>query len=198
MEARKLTVPYTYAFTDHLIREKRGASIDFYRHDSFAKAIGYPLPIAHISHTVSKRGTVRGLHFTDTPPGKSKYLYCPRGALLNMIVDLRIGSPIYGRYDVIRLDQDAIRGVFLPGGVGHAYIALADKTVLVEMCSTDDPDIEHTIYPLDPDLELPWPSAIEPILSEKEMNAPKLAEYEVPAKLPFYEEWVEYYESFLK
>ena len=120
---------------------------------------------------------IRGVHFADVPPGQAKYVYCARGALLDVIVDLRVGSPTYGLVEAVELDAASSRAVYLAEGLGHAFVALDDDTAMTYLCSTGyRPGAEHGVHPLDPELDLPWPSGLDPILSDKDAAAPSLAQ----------------------
>lgn len=153
------------------------------------------MTVAQTNHSVSRQGTVRGIHFADTPPGQAKYVYCPQGSLLDVIVDLRLGSPTFGQWDAVQLDDTEFRSIYLAEGLGHAFTALEDNTVMVYLCSTSyNPAAEHGITPLDPALELPWPSGLEPILSDKDRAAPTLAEAQHAGLLPRYEDCLAHYE----
>ena len=91
------------------------------------------------------------------PPGQAKYVQCSAGALLDVVVDIRVGSPTFGRWDAVRLDARGLRAVYLSEGLGHAFLALADGTVATYLCSTAyNPGAEHGVNPLDPALDLPW------------------------------------------
>ncbi|MGH3450350.1 MAG: dTDP-4-dehydrorhamnose 3,5-epimerase family protein, partial [Haloechinothrix sp.] len=145
--------------------------------------------VAQTNHSVSRRGVIRGVHFADTPPGQAKYVYCPRGALLDVVVDVRAGSPTFGAWDAVRLDDKDFRAVYLAEGLGHAFVALAEDTVMAYLCSTAyNPVAEHGITPLDPALGLPWPTDLEPVLSQKDADAPTLAEAAAAGALPRYED----------
>jgi dTDP-4-dehydrorhamnose 3,5-epimerase len=134
---------------------------------------------------VSARGVIRGVHFADVPPGQAKYVYCARGALLDVIVDMRIGSPTYGLVEAVELDAASSRAVYLAEGLGHAFVALDDDTATTYVCSIGyRPGAEHGIHPLDPALDLPWPSRFEPILSDKDAAAPTLAQARTDGLLP--------------
>jgi len=101
---------------------------------------------------------VRGIHFADVPPGQAKYVTCPRGAVLDYMVDVRVGSPTFGAVDVVRLDSEHRRAVYLSEGLGHAFLALEDNSTLTYLCSTGyAPGREHGINPVDPGLGLPLP-----------------------------------------
>jgi dTDP-4-dehydrorhamnose 3,5-epimerase len=138
---------------------------------------------------MSRRGVIRGVHFSDVPPGQAKYVYCSHGALLDVAIDVRVGSPAFGRWEAVRLDTEAYRAVYLAEGIGHAFIALAEDTVMTYLCSTGyDPAAEHTVYPLDPALQLRWPDDLDVELSTKDRTAPLLADAAKAGILPRWED----------
>lgn len=195
MDVRELAVRDAYEFTPPVFPDQRGLFVAPFQEPAFVEAIGHPMRVAQTNHSVSRKGTVRGVHFADTPPGQAKYVYCPSGALLDVVVDLRVGSPTFGRWDAVRLDSREFRAVYLAEGLGHAFMALEDGTAMAYLCSTSyNPPAEHGITPLDPALELPWPSDVEPILSPKDSEAPTLEQAELQGLLPDYEACVAHYE----
>lgn len=188
MKVRELAVRDAYEFTPQQFPDNRGLFVAPFQEQALVSAIGHPLRLAQTNHSVSKRGVIRGVHFADTPPGQAKYVYCPSGALLDVIIDLRVGSPTFGRWDAVRLDSVEFRAVYLAEGLGHAFVALEDDTAMSYLCSTGyNPGGEHGITPLDPELALPWPAGLAPILSEKDTAAPTLAEAREAGLLPRYE-----------
>ena len=103
---------------------------------------------------------VRGIHFADVPPGQAKYVTCIRGAVLDVIVDIRVGSPTFGQWEGVRLDDVDRRAVYLAEGLGHGFCALTDDATLTYLCSeTYNPTGEHAVHPLDPELGIEWPAA---------------------------------------
>jgi epimerase EvaD len=195
MRVRKLAVQDVHEFTPQTFPDVRGVFAAPYQEDQFVKAIGHPLGLAQANHSRSRRGTVRGLHYSDVPPGQAKYVYCVAGALLDVVVDIRIGSPTFGQWDAVRLDPDSLRAIYVPEGVGHAFIALEDDTVISYLCSTGyNPAAEHGLNPMDPALRLPWPADLEPVLSDKDAAAPTLAQAQDAGMLPTYADCVARYE----
>lgn len=187
MEVRELTVPGAFEFTPRTFPDERGVFVSPYQEDHFVKAVGHPLRLAQSNHSRSRRGSVRGVHYADVPPGQAKYVYCPQGALLDVVVDIRVGSPTFGQWDAVRLDPVDFRAVYVPEGFGHAFVALEEDTVIAYLCSTGyNPSAEHGISPLDADLDLPWPADVEPLMSPKDEAAPTLAEAEAAGLLPSY------------
>ncbi|MDQ3153903.1 MAG: dTDP-4-dehydrorhamnose 3,5-epimerase [Actinomycetota bacterium] len=185
MQVRALTVPGVVEFTPDVFPDDRGSFTAPFQEAAFTAATGHPMRLAQTNQSVSRRGVVRGVHFTDVPPGQGKYVYCARGALLDVAVDVRVGSPAFGTWDAVELDATTCRAVYLPEGVGHAVLARSDDTVLAYLCSTPyAPASERTVHPLDPTLALPWPSDLEPVLSAKDSAAPTLAVAHAAGLLP--------------
>lgn len=185
VQVRALRVPGAFEFTPAMFPDHRGLFVAPYQESAFREAVGHSLRVAQTNHSVSRAGVVRGVHFADVPPGQAKYVYCPSGSLLDVVVDVRVGSPTFGMVDAVRLDSRSYRAVYLAEGIGHAFIALTDDTVLAYLCSTGfAPLRERTVHPCDPDLGLPWPAELTPVLSEKDAAAPTLAEAEAQGILP--------------
>ena len=185
MQFCELAVPGVIEFTPQVFQDPRGEFVAPFQQPTFVDATGHRLQLAQCNHSVSRRGVIRGVHFSDVPPGQAKYVHCARGALLDVAIDVRLGSPTFGRWCSVLLDTETYRSVYLAEGIGHAFIALADDTMMVYLCSTGyEPAAERTIHPLDPALALPWPTGLEPILSDKDRTAPTLAEAQAAALLP--------------
>ncbi|MER6676580.1 dTDP-4-dehydrorhamnose 3,5-epimerase [Streptomyces sp. NPDC000983] len=186
---RSLGIEGAWILEPKVFPDDRGSFHEWYRGEEFREATGHDLTLAQANCSVSRRGVVRGVHFSDVPPGQAKYVTCVRGAVLDVVVDLRTGSPAFGQWEAVRLDEDTRHAVFLSEGLGHAFMALSDDATVVYLCSTGyAPDREHGVNPLDPDLDLPWPAGLEPVLSPKDAEAPSLSEALRTGLLPSYED----------
>ncbi|MFJ1597424.1 dTDP-4-dehydrorhamnose 3,5-epimerase family protein [Streptomyces sp. NPDC088261] len=188
MKSRELTVTGALEFTPEVFRDSRGFFVSPFQKAAFVQAGGRPLfPVSQVSVSRSRLGVVRGVHFTATPPGVAKYVYCAQGKALDLVVDLRVGSPTFGTWDSVLLDQEDFRAVYLPVGVGHAYVALHDDTVMsYTLSGSYVPENELALSFFDPDLKLPLPDGIEPLVSERDRVAPSLAEAATQGLLPRY------------
>ncbi|MGY2065085.1 dTDP-4-dehydrorhamnose 3,5-epimerase family protein [Blastococcus sp. SYSU DS0619] len=185
MEIRELAVPDSYVLDLVPHGDTRGSFTEWYRADVLSQSVGHPLPLAQANHSVSSRGSLRGVHFALVPPGQAKYVYCPAGRVLDVVVDVRVDSPTFGVHDSVLLDSEQPRAVYLAEGLGHAFVALADRSSVVYLVSSGyDPGREFGVSPLDPDLDLPWPSDVELELSAKDRSAPTLAEAREQGLLP--------------
>ena len=150
-----LGIDGAWVFTPKIHRDVRGSFHESFRGDEVAAALGYPFNLAQANWSVSQRGVIRGVHFADVPPGQAKYVSCVRGAIIHVVVDLRVGSPGLGHTEAVRLDDENRRSVFIAEGLGHAFMALTDECTVVYLCSTPYmPGREHGVNPLDP----PWGS----------------------------------------
>jgi dTDP-4-dehydrorhamnose 3,5-epimerase len=164
--------------------DSRGMFLEWYRFDRLAEAVGYPLQLAQGNMSVSARGVVRGIHFADVPPGQAKYVTCVRGAVFDVVVDLRTGSPTFGRWERVLLNDADRNALYIAEGLGHGFCALSDDATLTYLCSeTYSPGREHGVHPLDPDLAIAWPAA-SPVLSDRDAAAPGLSQARAEGLLP--------------
>ncbi|MGI8681321.1 MAG: dTDP-4-dehydrorhamnose 3,5-epimerase [Mycobacteriales bacterium] len=194
MEVRALPISGAWLCTPRQFTDDRGVFLEWFRADKLAAATGHRLTVAQANHSLSRRGTLRGIHFADVPPGQAKYVYCAAGAVLDVVVDLRTGSPTYGDWHAERLDASDRRGLYLAEGLGHAFLALSDRATLVYLCSTPyAPEREHEVHPLDPGIGIEWPVEGDPLLSAKDAGAPTLEEARTAALLPAYAECQAFY-----
>jgi dTDP-4-dehydrorhamnose 3,5-epimerase len=193
VKIRSLSIDGAWEITPAQHGDPRGLFLEWYRFDRLAAEVGHPLRLAQGNISVSARGVVRGIHFADVPPGQAKYATCTRGALLDVVVDIRVGSPTFGRWEAVRLDEVDRRAVYLAEGLGHGFCALTDDATLTYLCSeTYNPTGEHTVHPLDPELGIRWPVE-EPALSARDAAAPSFAEARESGLLPSYDECVAHY-----
>jgi dTDP-4-dehydrorhamnose 3,5-epimerase len=183
-----LPIAGAWVCTPRQFGDDRGTFLEWFRADLLEAATGLPFAVRQANHSVSAHGVLRGVHFADVPPGQAKVVYCPRGAVLDVVVDVRLGSPTFGRHASVRLDDVDRRAVFLAEGLGHAFLALTDDTSVTYLTSTTyDPATERQVLATDPALGLRWPpEAGEPLLSPKDAAAPTLEEARAAGLLPAY------------
>jgi dTDP-4-dehydrorhamnose 3,5-epimerase len=185
-----LGIDGAWTFTPQVHRDDRGSFAEVFRGAEFAGDLGYRLSVAQVNCSVSRRGVIRGIHYSDVPPGQAEYVTCVSGAVLDVVVDLRVGSPGFGQWETVRLDEQGRRAVFLAEGLGHAFMALSQQATVLYLCSTPyAPGREHGVHPLDPTLGIAWPldgRGDAPILSEKDAAALSLEEALLSGALPNY------------
>lgn len=193
MTFRPLRVPGSWEITPRQHRDDRGVFLEYFQGDPFAEAVGHRFSLAQANASVSAAGVLRGIHYADVPPSQAKYVTCPRGAVLDVVVDIRVDSPTFGEWDTVLLDDVDRRAIYLSEGLGHAFLALEDDSTVLYMCSAPySPGREHGIDPLDPDLGIEWPTTGRdgrPLvlnLAPKDAAAPSLAQARDEGLLPTY------------
>lgn len=186
MELRELLIEGAWEATTKSHIDDRGAFLESFRADAVAEAIGHRFNLAQMNVSVSKRGVVRGIHYADVPPSQAKYVQCFHGAVIDFVVDIRVGSPTFGQWEAVRLDAERRTALYLSEGLGHAFVALEDDTTVGYLVSEPyNAPREHGISPLDPVLGLEFPFPIEELLlSDKDREAPTLAQAEREGALP--------------
>lgn len=197
MQIRELTIPGSFEITPAQFTDDRGVFLEWYRSDKLEAAVGHSLDLRQANTSVSKRGVVRGIHFADIPIGQAKYVTVTAGAVIDYVIDIRVGSPTFGEWDSVRLDTTDRRAIYLAEGLGHAFVALSDEaTVSYLVSDTYSPSSEHGINPLDPIVDLRFPEeAGELLLSPKDTSAPTLREAQAAGLLPTWAEAQKLYQS---
>ncbi|MBH0779024.1 dTDP-4-dehydrorhamnose 3,5-epimerase family protein [Nocardia bovistercoris] len=182
MDIRELAVPGAWVVTPRVLRDERGAFAETFKASEFEKATGRPFELCQVNCSTSAAGVLRGIHYTEDPPGQAKYVTCVRGAFLDVVVDLRPDSPTFGRWDSVLLDDVDRRSVFLSEGLGHAILALEDESTVTYLCSLEySPELDHELDAFDPALAIDWPtvgrdgSALTFVRSPKDIAAPRFA-----------------------
>ena len=171
-------------------RDERGAFFEFYRHEALAEAAGHPLTLRQGNMSVSAKGVARGIHYALVPPGQAKYVTAVRGAFVDYIIDLRVGSPTFGEWDSVVIDDVDRRTVYLSEGLGHAIVSLTDDaTVSYLVSEVFNPQRELGIDVFDPDIGLVFPDGLGELrVSPKDHDAPSLADALRDGLLPTYEQ----------
>nr|WP_228506521.1 dTDP-4-dehydrorhamnose 3,5-epimerase [Frigoribacterium sp. VKM Ac-2530] len=190
-----MKIPDSYEVTPKQFGDDRGVFLEWYRFDKLAEAVGHPIDLRQANTSVSRRGVVRGIHFADVPRGQAKYVTATHGAVLDYVIDIRVGSPTFGQWDSVLLDDVDRRAIYLAEGLGHAFVALTDDaTVSYLVTDTFNAGREHGIDPLDPEIGLVFPpEAGEPLLSPKDTDAPGLSEAATAGLLPTWDDMRAFY-----
>jgi len=161
--------------------DERGFFVETFSREAWAEH-GVDAEFVQHNHSRSGRGTLRGLHF-QTEPGQAKLLRCARGAILDVAVDLRRASPTYGQWEAHVLDDERHRQLFVPVGFAHGFVVLSDVADVAYLVSSYyDGATEAGIAWDDPEVGVDW-QVDEPLLSERDRRAPRLAE--IADSLPF-------------
>ncbi|MFE1103484.1 dTDP-4-dehydrorhamnose 3,5-epimerase family protein [Nocardiopsis alba] len=185
----RTAIPGVLIFDPARIPDERGVFYEGIRTEDVEAAGEAPFRPHQINYSVSRRNTLRGVHSVTVPPGQAKLVTCVRGAVRDIVVDLRIGSPTFGEHHVTSLDEASGRSVYVPPGVGHGFLSLADDTCICYVLSTAHVQgTQVDVDPLDPELALPWGFTEQPLMSEKDARANGVAEAAAAGLLPLWEE----------
>ena len=186
MQAEPLPIEGAWVFTPRIHGDERGSFLEWFKDSSFTRTVGHGLNLAQANASVSAKGVLRGIHFADVPPGQAKYVTCVKGAVLDVIVDVRVGSPTFSHWTSVLLDDRERRAVYLSEGLGHGFCSLEDGSTVVYLCSEGyNPSREHGVHPFDPAIGIQWPlSRVDTELSARDSVAPTLAQAVAAGLLP--------------
>jgi dTDP-4-dehydrorhamnose 3,5-epimerase len=160
--------------------DERGFFVETFRLDVL-EAAGVDLDFVQDNHSRSSRGIVRGMHFQ---PGQAKLVRCVRGAILDVIVDIRLGSPTFGEWEAYELDDTSHRQLLCPDGFAHGFCVLSEiADVAYKTSAYYDPTTESGFAFDDPAVGITWPAGLELTASARDQAAPPLAE--IANSLPF-------------
>ncbi|MFA5711049.1 dTDP-4-dehydrorhamnose 3,5-epimerase [Mycolicibacterium sp.] len=192
MAFRELKIPGSYEITPRLHSDARGTFFEWFTDAEFTAFAGHRFDLRQANCSVSSAGVLRGLHFAQLPPSQAKYVTCVRGAVFDVVVDVRVGSATYGQWDAVRLDEQTRNTIYLSEGLAHGFLALEDDSTVMYLCSAGyDPQREHTISPTDPEIGIDWPDTVfgsSRVISERDAEAPSLAEVKAAGLLPTWQE----------
>ncbi len=190
MSIRELSVPGAWEITPTVHGDGRGSLFEWFTESGFAEMTGHRFDMRQANCSVSSAGVLRGLHFAQLPPSQAKYVTCVKGSVFDVVVDIRVGSPTYGRWDSVLLDDIDRRSVYLSEGLAHGFLSLQDDSTIMYLCSAPyAPQREHTIAATDPAIGIQWPlPADQLLLSDRDAVAPPLAQVRAAGLLPDWDE----------
>lgn len=174
MQVEKTTLPDVLLLTPRRLMDERGFFSEVFRQDRFTAAVG-PVDLVQHNHSRSeRRHTLRGLHYQKPPHAQGKLVRVVRGSILDVAVDIRVGSPTFGRHLAVELSEADGRQLWVPPGFLHGFLTLTDGAeVIYAVSAYYDGASDAGIRWNDPDLAIAWPSDLsEPILSDKDAAAP--------------------------
>ncbi|MGH3434372.1 MAG: dTDP-4-dehydrorhamnose 3,5-epimerase family protein [Thermocrispum sp.] len=124
MQISVMAIPDAFRIEPEQLSDRRGHFFESVKNSALLAGTGWQLTVRQVNFSVSHRNTLRGIHGTAVPPGQAKFVTCVRGRALDIAVDLRVGSPTFGKYDLTYQSPESGTGVFLPDGIGHLFIAV--------------------------------------------------------------------------
>jgi dTDP-4-dehydrorhamnose 3,5-epimerase len=177
MDFRNMLIPGCYEITPPAFKDRRGLFVKTFHEELFA-ARGLNTTFTEEFYSVSHQGVLRGLHFQLPPKDLIKLVYAVSGAAFDVLVDLRVGSPTYGRYDTCELSDEKANMVYVPSGVAHGFYARSSQVIMIyKVSAVHSPEYDSGIYWNS--LDIPWPDR-NPLLSERDGNLIPFVEFESP------------------
>jgi dTDP-4-dehydrorhamnose 3,5-epimerase len=168
----KTEVPDVVLVEHEIFKDARGFFVESYKEQDF-REYGIP-PFVQDNHSRSTRGILRGLHYQKEPASIGKLVRCLRGKIFDVAIDMRTGSPSYGKWVGVELTEDNNKMLYVPPGFGHGFCVLSDiADVFYKMTGYYSHEHDRGILWNDPDIGIRWPIA-EPQLSAKDAKAPRL------------------------
>ena len=188
MKAHPLSISGSWKIEFNKFEDNRGFFYESFRKEDFENEIGRSLDIQQTNTSSSAKGSVRGIHYALVPPSQAKLVQCQRGSIKDYVIDIRVGSPTFGKFEEIQLNENSATAIFIEEGLAHAFVALENQTVVTYYVSEKyNPEREKGINPFDKTLNVKWPE-IELILSEKDKDAIPLEEAKSQGLLPSFDE----------
>ena len=188
MKTSTLKISGSWLIEFQKFEDSRGYFYESFKEEDFRKQIGRQLSIKQTNTSSSSKGSVRGIHYALVPPSQAKLVQCQRGSIKDYVIDIRVGSPTFGEFEAIELNENAPTAIFIEEGLAHAFVALENNTIVTYYVSEKfNPEKEKGINPFDKTLNVKWPD-LELILSEKDKSAISLDEAKSQGILPSLDE----------
>lgn len=168
-----------YIIEPDVYGDDRGFFFESYNAEKFAD-MGIDTVFLQDNHSFSKKGALRGLHFQLPPSPMAKLARCVRGRLWDAVVDLRKDSPTYLKWFGVELSAENKKMLYMPEGIGHGFYALEDCELLYKVSNTFKKELDGAVAWNDPAFGIEWPVVGEPLLSEKDQNAPSYESLTLP------------------
>jgi dTDP-4-dehydrorhamnose 3,5-epimerase len=195
MKTTPLSIDGSWKIDFQRFDDNRGYFYESFKEEDFKTHIGRNFKIKQTNTSSSSKGSVRGIHFAMLPPSQAKLVQCQRGSIRDYVIDIRVGSPTFGKFEAVELSENSASAVFIEEGLAHAFVALENHTVVTYYVSEKyNPEREKGINPFDKTLNVKWP-VLELILSEKDKQAISLDESKAQGILPNYDECKKFIKS---
>jgi dTDP-4-dehydrorhamnose 3,5-epimerase len=188
MSLQELSIVGAYLATHKVFPDERGLFREWFKAEEIA-SIDSSFSVQQANYSKSKNLVIRGIHYSLSPQGQSKVVTCASGSLVDVLVDLRVGSPTFLKIEYVELSEESGKVVYIPSGVGHGFIVQNENTSVVYLTSSGySPDFEKAICPTDPDLDINWPIPAGElgIISKADTEAPTLEQAKESGILPIF------------
>lgn len=167
---------------NHLNNDNRGTFFEWYRKSKLPQDMSFEINQVNVSF--SRKNTIRGIHYSLSKKGQDKWITCLSGEIIDVVVDLRVNSPTFGKFQMFTLSSINMKSLFVTTGLGHSFISKSEISCVSYLLSSEyDPEMEYGVNPLDKKLSIPW-STTTPVLSQKDHSAPTIEEMRLKNLLP--------------
>jgi dTDP-4-dehydrorhamnose 3,5-epimerase len=186
MSLKELSVTGAFLATYKVFPDERGLFREWFKAEEIA-AIDSKFSVQQANYSHSKQWVIRGIHYSLAPEGQAKVVTCASGAIVDVLIDLRAGSPTFMKVEYVELSAESGNVVYIPSGVGHGFIVQSEKASVVYLTSSGyAPEYEKALCPTDPGLAISWPIPAGElgIISKADTEAPTLAQAKASGALP--------------
>ena len=186
MKFQPLGINGAWLVESEVFNDERGSFREWFKLDEIRNATGINFSVAQANTSTSKKGVIRGIHYSLSREGQAKWITCISGRILDIIVDIRPGSPTFTKWVQVELNSVNGKAVFIEAGLGHAFLSLESlSTASYLLTSTYSPNDELGINPLDPEIGIKWPiSNSQMIISGRDQESNTLSQSNIEGKLP--------------
>ena len=191
MELTALSIEGAWLAESPIWSDNRGFFREWFKREEILSKTGIDFSVQQANVSVSKRGVIRGIHYSLAPEGQAKWITCVEGSILDVVVDLRPESPTFKKHEIVHLKGNDGRALLIGVGLGHGFLSLEDNTYTSYLLSSPyNPAFEYEIQPTDPALNINWNHelnvGLEFVISEKDSKAPSLKERARRGELPHF------------
>ena len=182
----ELSIPGLFVLESPVWGDDRGSFREWFKDEDFRDA-GIEFHARQANLSISTKNVVRGLHYSMAEEGQAKVVTCAHGQLDDVIVDIRVGSPTFGRHEIVHLAAGEERSVYVPAGVAHGFCVTSELGALTYLLSSPfNASLELEINPFDEELNVPWTIDGDAVVSPKDAGAPSLRERRDAKELPLF------------
>ena len=187
MSARPLSIHGAWLLQSRVFADDRGTFSEWFKSSLLTELTGESFEPVQANVSVSNAGVIRGIHYSLAPRGQAKLVTVLRGSILDVAIDVRVGSPTFGKYQSVTMAAGDGQAMFLRHDMAHAFQALEDNTVVSYLVSSEySPTEEKEISPMCTRLSINWDASMRPVLSEKDRAAPDLDQQHTSELLPLF------------
>ena len=187
MTAKPLSIHGAWLLQSRVFADDRGTFSEWFKSSLLTELTGETFEPVQANVSVSNAGVIRGIHYSLAPHGQAKLVTVLRGSILDVAIDVRVGSPTFGKYETAVLMAGDGQSMFLRNDMAHAFQALEENTVVSYLVSSEySPTDEKEISPMCSTLNIQWNDSLQAVLSEKDRAAPDVALQSAAGQLPVF------------